>query len=326
MKYSVKKIISLVLVLAISMVMSIPAFATTSNNKNVELKIQELYNEKAQLLCDKTVDQNKLDRIDTQLESLGVEFLKPEEVQTRFPDISKDKQYGPYVVTPVQDNVSWSSYKSAATADDGNIYEVQHLVAQPNSKASNLKETGNYALRSSYNWKAGSMNILQTAASAGIGEIPGAGVVLSIYDAVKGFVSGISKTTVIEDADIVYSWSQTTTAVFSYVKPNGASDNEQSLTYISTKVNAAIGYQFPTFIYTNTSGGSVSVSPNVIQGKRSITATPSGYDSTPNAIRAYLNTGNQTRATVDSIQITGIESDTVAYIYPVSPAFPAHIG
>lgn len=143
---------------------------------------------------------------------------------------------------------------------------------------------------------------------------------LSVYDTISGFVSGISKTTEISSAEIVYSYAHITTASFKYVKIKGQSDDYQNLTYISTKGTTAVGYQYPTFTY---SGGSVK--PNVIQGNRTITSTPSGYNSNVNAVKAYSDPYAARRSYVGSVKITGLESKSVSSIYPVCPEFPAHI-
>ena len=164
------------------------------------------------------------------------------------------------------------------------------------------------------------MNVFTVVASALVGKISDESLALTVYDSVKGFVSGISKTTEISSAEIVYSYAHTTTASFKYVKIKGQSDDYQNLTYISTKGTTAVGYQYPTFTY---SGGSVK--PNVIQGNRTITSTPNGYNSNANAVKAYSDLYAAQFSYLESVKITGLESKSVSLIYPVCPRFPAHI-
>ena len=202
----------------------------------------------------------------------------------------------------------------------GKTYEIQTITAQPNEKNSNLKIRGSRAISSTYKWKAGFMDALKTSASSIAGNIPGASVAVSVFDTVSSFLSGISKTTEISSAEIVYSYAHTTTATFKYVKLKGQSDNQQKLTYISTKGTTAVGYQYPEFVY---SGGSAK--PNIIQGNRTINSTPSGYNSNLNAVKAYTGASTLSRAYVSSVTITGIESKTVSKIYPVCPQFFDHI-
>ena len=71
------------------------------------------------------------------------------------------------------------------------------------------------------------------------------------------------------------------------------------------------------------SGGSVK--PNVIQGNRTITSTPNGYNSNANAVKAYSDLYAAQFSYLESVKITGLESKSVSLIYPVCPRFPAHI-
>lgn len=225
----------------------------------------------------------------------------------------------PYVAKPVSSNVTWLS-SSSEYSYGGKKYVVQTLTAQPNSRSSKLKLSGSKALSSIYKWKAGVMNAIKTVASVTAGNIPGTNRAVIVYDTAKAFVSGISKTTEISKASIVYSYSHTTTVSFKYVKLKGEPDSKQSLTYVSTKGATAIGYQYPTFNYAGE-----AAKPNIIQGSRTINATPDGYNSTLNAVKAYANPYASKRAYVNSVKITGIESKTAATIYPTCPEFPAQI-
>lgn len=278
---------------------------------------------KAELIAQGMINHEIIDNIDNDLRALGVQFLTQEQVK-RFILNNNKNILQPLVDVPSQPNVNWSTYTSWVVKD-GKTYEVQRLVAESNYLDSNLKSSGYKLLSSTYNWKAGTMNALRSAAFSGAGSIPGAGLVLSVYDAASSFISGISRETTITDADISYTWSQVTTAVFSYVKESDQSDQYQVLSYISTMATVAVGWQYPTFTYINSNGNHVTVKPNIIQDQRMITAIPEGYDSGFNAVDAYLSPYAKRRATVDRIEITGIESKNVAYIYPVSPQFPAHI-
>jgi hypothetical protein len=301
------------------------SFAAPESFNNIyelrEQKIRELYMRKAELIAQGLIHHEKLDNIDNELRTLGVQFLTHEQAKRFF---INNNVVQPLIDVPSQPNVNWSTYTSWVITN-GKTYEVQRLVAQPNELDSNLKSSGFKLLSSSYNWKAGTMNALGSAAMSGAGYIPGASLALSVYDVVSSFVSGISKETTITDAEISYTWAQVTTAVFSYVKESDQSDEYQQLTYISTMATVAVGWQYPVFTYINNNGNQVTVQPNVIQGTRTITAIPDGYDSGFNAVDAYLSPYAKKRATVDRIEITGIESKNVAYIYPVSPQFPAHI-
>ena len=142
--------------------------------------------------------------------------------------------------------------------------------------------------------------VFESAAWSGIGSIPGASLFVSVYDAVSSGISGISRTTEVNVPHITYSWSQATTASFAYVRKENESDDYQWLSYISTKVVAAVGYQIPSFEYENTDGQWVVV-PTVTQGSNHL-CPPSGYDSIYSAVMAYRDPYSYpSRAAVDYI-------------------------
>ncbi|WP_143482950.1 hypothetical protein [Pseudoflavonifractor sp. An85] len=305
-----KKVISVLMAtLLFSLSFTANAFAQSSVDNN--LKVDELLEKRAEFICLEQWDN--VASIDQQLEQLGVEKLTAQEVEEHFVSVT------PYVSTPVSSNVTWFSSRRDYTYG-GVIYEVQTLTAQPNQNNSQLKTSGSRAIASSYKWKAGAMNALSVVGSALVGEIPGASLYLTVFETVSGFVSGISKTTEISSAEIVYSYAHTTTASFKYVKVKGQSDDYQSLTYISTMGTTAVGYQYPTFRY---SGGSVQ--PNIIQGQRTINSIPTGYNSNANAVKAYLDPYAPTRAFVGRIKITGLESKSISTISPACPQFPSQV-
>ncbi|MGM8216679.1 hypothetical protein ACLIA0_14165 [Bacillaceae bacterium W0354] len=185
----------------------------------------------------------------------------------------------------------------------------------------NIHYSGYKSVRSTYNWKAGSMNLLATGAKTAAGKMPGVGYAITAYDAVKGFTTGISRYTTITDADIMYDWNLQTTAVFSYVKLTHQSDSYQNLSYISTRLDGINGYTVHTF--ENTDDGTLDLGTN--RDGRDVTVIPSGYDSGFNAVAAYNSPYAKSRATVTRYDIGGIEGSNVTYIYLIDPVFPAHI-
>lgn len=168
------------------------------------------------------------------------------------------------------------------------------------------------------------MNIVESSAESLVGQIPGSDLVVGVYDAAKGFFSGISKETVVQDIDIMYTYGQTTTAIFSYVKESGKSDSTQIMTYISTSVYTHVGWQWPSFSYVDEYGQSV-LRPNVVQGNRTINQVPPGYDNTGLAVDAFVNPSAQRKSVVNRVKYTGIEKKVLGYIYPVNPNGIAHI-
>lgn len=313
-----RKVLSALLTLVLVVSMAVPAFSepiTATDNATLDAMIDQLFDRRAELICLEQYDQ--LDAIDQQLAQLGVEKLAASEVAQIAAKGKSDAV--PYVDVPDSGSVSWYSSRTNYTYD-GITYEVQTLTAQPNSNSSNLKVSGSRSLSSTTTWTAGTMNALYVVGTSIAGNIPGASLVMTVLDTVSTFISGVSPTTVISNAEIVYSYAHTTTATFKYVKEAGVSDDYQELTYISTKGTTAVGYMYPTFDYD---GGQVQ--PNVIQGSRTIYSTPSGYNSTYNAVVAYTDIYAQRTAYVTGVKITGIESKTVSSLSLLCPVSPLQV-
>lgn len=263
------------------------------------------------------------------MERVGVKKLSKDEVIEEFPSIKKDIEkkglnanqtttdtIRASIALPTNPNINWSTYTDTLTYN-GTNYEVQRLVAQANVQDSPLKDNGSRAISTDYKWAAGAMNLVKT----GAGTIPVIGKILTFYDAVVGTYSAISKTTEIDGADCVYSWSYVSTVVFSYVRASGTS-NPQVLTYVSTKCDAAVGYQLPTFYYKNTNGNYV-VTPAIIQGSSSYSMTPAGYDNTYNAVYAFSHGASS--AVVPSFSLTGLDNQSIYLVYPVVPNGPTDL-
>ena len=272
-----------------------------------EIIINMLLDERAESLS--LDDQDKVHQIDRQLVELGAEILTPEEAAKVFERDSGG--IGTYVATPASSSVQWVSTR-VNYVYGGQAYEIQTLIAQPKNNSSILSQMGSRSLSSTYQWLAGVMNALQVVGSAAVGaaveKIPGSSIALTVYDTVSAFISGISKTTDISSASIVYSYSHKTTASFKFVKKKGQSDNSQFLSYVSTNGVTAVGYQYPTLTYNGFS------KPNIVQGQRTVSSTPNGYNSNANAAKAYATTGRMDRLCVSSVTITGIESKSVSKI------------
>lgn len=330
--FNIKRILSLGLAVLVIASMQINVFALenvddasniTDNQTNME--IQDLLDKRAEVLSQENIDINQLNAIDISLHGLGVEFLSPTEVNNLFLK-SKNNIDIERVITqvspPTSNKNTWMSWRSDYTYN-GVVYNAQSLVAQPKSSSSRLSNIGSRTITFGRNWKAGAYNVISSVATSAAGNIPGASLALGFYDAVKSFVTGINTTTEVDVPHVTYSWSNTTTAMFTYIRKKNESDDSQILSLVSTKTVTAVGYQIPTFAYKN-SNGTFVMTPKVIQGNRTINATPTGYGRLDNAVMGYNAGGGPRKITVGNIRISGPESNTVQTIYPCNPQFPDH--
>ena len=345
-----RKILSLMLAVCVFLTMSLSASAIEIEEGQVsfidirEAEIQSLYDEKATLLSEMFIAESEeekelynaaIEKIDEELVALGVTFHTEDEVARLFPETKNDKQLAlsgetnvaePNVSTPSSGVNSWSSYRTTYTSG-GVTYNIQKLTAQPKSDSSPLRDTGGRIVEHSKSWTAGAGKVFavvgETIVGAATQEIPGSSFYLTFYNAANAFISGMSTTTEVKAPEINYTWSGTTTAVFTYVRLNSQSDDYQWLSLISTKNKTVVGYDIPTFTYK--SGSSWLMEPDVVQGKNTIESIPTGYDSNAVAIAAYTSvSGGPVHRAVSRVRISGPETNTVQNISVCYPQFPAH--
>lgn len=315
----------LTIILLYSFVLSFTSFAAEMPTQLSEIEfnaaaeqkqkeIDSLFSKKANLINKRQIVD--LAVIDKQLAELGVEQLSSKEVEERF---GNSPEITPYVSKPTSSNVLWYSN----TIDyllNGKKYTVQTLTAQAHpSKSSNLKHTGNITLKTSGNAKAGVLNALKIAATSAVGLNTKASVILTFYDIAKAYVSGISKTSVVTGVSASYTYSNTITASFKYVKLKGQSDSYQNLSFISTKASTYVMYSIPNFQFVNG-----TTKPSGVQGNYTFNSQPNGYDSTLKAVQAYKASARKT-AYIEQIKINGIQGKTIGTISPVCPTFPNQI-
>lgn len=339
---SVRMFISCFIVITIAY--SSTMFVCAGTNVNVsstptqtELKIQKLLDQRAELLIQSDVNVSSVNNIDIQLHKLGVSFLDTDQVNAQFP-VSKNYRNGKisetiipnkthgaeiYSITPPSSTKnSWMTYPISNYYFNGKYYNIQKLIAQPIDSSSALCNIGSRIVTFDYNWSTGVQNLINSVGTSLAGTIPGSTFVLSFYDAIRSFFSGISKTTEVDVPNIAYSWSNVTTVMFTYVRLESQTDDSQWLSQISSKTQTAVGYNIPKFSYKNSSGSWV-LTPQIVQDNKTISLTPTDYDNNYTALASYNSgTPGPYTAEVGSIVISSPESKSVQTIYPCCPNFP----
>lgn len=269
-------------------------------------------------------DPEAIARAEADLEASGVTFLTDEEVAEQFPEAHEsldeelgadDGSFSPMVVTPVQNNIRWTSSRQQVTYKSKN-YEVQTLTAVPNSFNSPLKKTGVTTVKANYGFSAGATSFLKVVVGAAAGTNLYTLIGITTYQAVSAFISGFKSTTTVTNITATYNWAHTTTAKFMYVKPAGESDSKQKLSHIATKTSFSTAYTIPSMSVKGDDTRTYHV-----QGSRSGQRTPSCY--TPAAtgpVRYYLNETSSWLCYVGKLTITGVDGKAVATTYPIQPA------
>ncbi|WP_028594506.1 hypothetical protein [Paenibacillus assamensis] len=317
---------SFTVVVALLLFFNVSTLVSANNDLNIgqrEARINELYEERAKLRLQEKTDFEKIQSVNSELESLGVKFMSDEEVKNKFV-LQKGMSISPYVSVPTMDNVVWSTWRGVSSKN-GKSYEVQHLIAEPNSKNSNLKTTGVVIHHSSVDWKAGALTVVKTLALEGASRVSGADLLISFFDTAASFIKDVNfgRETKVEDISASYTYAQMTVIEFMYVKKVGESDDKQALTFIASKVNGDILTGVPGFVYRSSNGAAVRAK---VEGKNYYFSNrPSGYGLSNKGVEAYVNPYAQRRAVITQVELTGLENKTIKVIYPLSPTHPGQI-
>lgn len=301
-----------------------------SQSINTEKQIQQIYDERASVLAERKEGYlQKYDELGKELESLGVKFLTPEEVQEKMEIAKRTYQdsypdsVSPYVVSPSNNNYAWSSFRNT-WVKNGVTYEVQHLTAEATSRPSILWETGGIVIEKNNSFQAAVQNLAITVAKAGASALyEPIGIAISVYDAVKDLINdaNFDKQTEVTNimANYTYGWYESID--FMYVKKVGESDDKQKLTFISSSVSGSMSWTIPKFTYKKSSGAIQSLSFSTSQKSFNY------YDTTAHrngsfAVAAYLDPYAPRNAYVTYAEMKGIDNKTVRLVPVATPASP----
>lgn len=317
-----KKLI--ILIIGIFTVINIPTINAFAKDENDDIIIDQLFDERLRLIS----ENKNTDSVERKLETYGVERISEKQVKKRYKaaynSITGNKKNYPLakISRPNNGDVDWflHTYKNYKYKKKKKRYNVQVLRAQPNGNPSRLAQKGDLKYKKKGSWKAGGTSFLKAFVDYTVGKSRVLGISKSIYDVASDTISGLKTTTVIKDADVLYSWTLTTTAAFIYVKPKGKNDSFQQLSYISTKCKTSVGWTCGVFITKNG-----RTYPDNIVGKVYFNSIPKGYNSKKNAVTRYRKMDAKYTAYVQKINIKGIGGKKITDIYPVLPAFPSQV-
>lgn len=263
---------------------------------------------------------NEIPQIDKELEQNGVRFISTEEAVTKYFSSNNSEQNRDLTMAS-SSSVEWLEY-STEYSYAGKVYVVDTLIGQDPVGNSNLCDTGSVVLSTKRNATVGGLNLLVVLGKAGVSQLSKpAELVVTVFDSIKAFVSGINPTTKINNAKITYSYNSLTTASYKYVREKGDPVVARGMTFVSTMNVTSIGYMYPSI---NLEG--FNVSPNVIQGKYKMHTIPYDYNNHLRAIEQYRrDMGAFKEVFVSEIDITGIDNQKITTLSPAAPRFPSMI-
>ena len=314
-------------------IVSFPVMATSEYSMNaaaIELdkQVTELMGERLLLVAEKFANshdgssssiQNSngvLSNIDSQINNIDEQLAELGVTEVKLNDLNIGSDIQLLVDVPSDGLYKWLSRTYEYTYG-GKRYEVQTLFAQPNSKNCALLHSGSQTKSTPAGVKAGVCAMMGTIARAAAAEVPVLSTALTVYDALKSFITtGFSTTTIVDNVDAVYQWNYASQMVFRYVREAG-STQEGKLSFVYSTCSGTQRYDIHSVKFSGT------VKTDIAGEQRSATNIMSDKNAADvyNAIRAYISTYEPTSAYLYSIDITGANNVVVG-----SFDIPAFIG
>lgn len=295
-----------------------------------EKMIMDLLDERRLRLREKNL--SKVEEINYLLEELGVEFLTDQDVAEQFPDAveSLNEQYRKIDNTmslttgmePPESNINtWSTFRTSNYLYNGKRYNIQRLIADPLVEdESVLWDEDSVTVKFTVDWEAGKTNFLSAAASVGFSEL--APITSTVYDMLSAGWTGLKKVSKIDPGDVVYWWENETNVVFSYVRLESETDDNQRLSLVSSKCITTVGYIADIDSWSQNGDGVWTPYPDLVTGVKTINTTPTEYYSITAACQAYENGVTAANACIRRIKLSGPESKIIVNLYPCVPEFP----
>ena len=231
-----------------------------------QIKIEELQDKRIQLCYNYEENQEEIEKLDNELESLGVVELTANEVAAKMGEENEATSPNARVaVYPATDGEVWTSSR-VCVAYRGKIIELQILVANPKYEATSAtSELISRTERSTHavNVKAATQELLKAigqnivegvvegvaAKHPVIGGAIATGV--TVMEWAEIFISELSTSTVIDNLDTSYIINQRGETKKVYAKYQGLSDNYQILAYMGNKSSITVEVIAPAIYVGN---------------------------------------------------------------------------
>lgn len=242
-----KRLFSLFLVLTM-LVCSFPQSVQANNNSTIN-RIDNLYLERAELARNYEINKVRINEIDIELESLGVQEISEAEVKSK---LTEGNEVTPLVVLPTSSTVKWTSYRQQ-TSYRGQMYDMQIIRAVPKAVNSGLYKSLALVDHQPSSAISTGLELMEVAATTAVGSYPQIGTpTVVFYDVFKTLISGLSTNTVINGVSANYTTGITANYLFVWVKQVGqVDDGNQLLSYKGNYVTVDTNVAIPGMIEVN---------------------------------------------------------------------------
>lgn len=209
-------------------------------------QIEMLYALRSQMAVDYEKNESEIEKIDNELEALGVKTISEEAL------IKKLNANSPMPIWEIvpSDTVRWDEVRTN-TVYNGTMLQLQIVRGVPISDTGELVKSDLTAEKVAYfNFGQVFKKAFILSAKCAAGFIPGFGGALSVgftfYDIFNEIIDGLETTTTIENVTLSYTANLVADEIYVFVKYQGAVDlGNQILSYIGNKIQVAVGVSIP---------------------------------------------------------------------------------
>lgn len=323
-----KKIVSLILALIMSITTFVPCFGSEFGNSNYLTidEINEKHNEVRELINqisalkmkDSRNDNNsimyssstkrEIEEIEKELALLGVEKISISEIDNSISMRS--------VEIPESTNENW--YKEEYNySTGGSPYTLTIITGQAKNKNSVLWDEGmNVKLTAAPGIAAGTADYIRIAATAATGTI--GSIFGTIYDVLSTTISNLTTSTIIQNVESTYRYQCDTVMHYVYVKPINSSLTPR-LCYIYNEVNVYALGVVDNVKFNSTTHNSLGTTQYELEDYGLMR---SGASNMSNAVNSYNNTATYQTRFVTTVKFSGVGNKTVKTIYVCTDTSP----
>lgn len=314
-------------ILCIMLILTSNVYAYSIDKSNSRICFEDfLFNklifERMALLKEINIDEEKLLEIDNALKSIGCTFINDIDAKDKYPEIK--------AIVPGGTSVNWIERRISNYSYNGELYNIQKIVATANANSLCLKYTGIQQIFNSNDYTIGNNTLINAVTHYYGGLYLGNTTTLSLLNAITSNIGySIDSNTTVRTPQTSYSWLMNQTVVFSYVRKENETDDEQVLTHISTGADVSIYSTIMGFQYNN---GSWS-SPMNISDHVNYVVYPAEFNSTFYAVSYYsavvgaggLGIGGPIFDAIFDTSIKGCQNSNVSTIYYCWPSYPSQV-
>lgn len=299
------------------MLQTMPATATSLETIVTVSEIQELMDSRTSALLNG--NQEAYENITNTLREYGVKEASYEDIIMLLGDEAGPMPLATPDSTSTTNNSVFEYYYTTYTYS-GTTYDVMRILASPNMNTSGDTILYHSSTKTLYNTKAAKIiatNLFTLGVESAIGHSTVGGAALTLADVWDAVSSGLDTSSTVSSVTATYNWNLAEDCSWIYVSNKDEENYKLSARYHKASMGVLIG--IPKLVVNNMNSTAYINSVN-----KQITATPTNYDSTYQAVKKFASGSGVYQSLITSLPVTGIEGQTVATAQLSNPYYPLY--